>query len=163
MSFDAGPGVRSEADIATLIAFFRARRGAARGFRFRDPFDQVSGVFGSDPTPDDQLIGRGDGALSTFPLVKRYGAGAEAQVRFITRPVAGSIRVALDGIEQEAGWNHVGLGVIAFDAPLEAGVSVTAGFQFDVPVRFAEDRLEIDRETFAAGMVPSVSLVEIRE
>jgi Conserved hypothetical protein 2217 (DUF2460) len=42
LRFDAGPGVRSEADLQTLIAFFRARRGAARGFRFRDPYDYSS-------------------------------------------------------------------------------------------------------------------------
>jgi uncharacterized protein (TIGR02217 family) len=163
MSFDAGPGVRSETDIATLIAFFRARRGAARGFRFRDPFDNVSGAFGTEPSSTDQLLGVGDGARSEFPLVKYYGEDESAQQRFITRPVENTIRVALDGIEQETGWSHVGLGVIAFDTPPEAGVDVTAGFAFDVPVRFAEDRLEIDRETFAAGIVPSVPLMEIRE
>ncbi len=162
LSFDAGPGVRSEADIAALIAFFRARRGAARGFRFRDPFDDVSGDFGSAPVPDDQPLGLGDGSTSAFALIKTYGAGADAQLRFITRPVEDSIRVALDGIEQESGWRHVGLGVIGFDEAPGEGVLVSAGFRFDVPVRFAEDRLEIDRETFAAGLVPSVPLVEIR-
>ncbi len=110
MSFDAGPGVRSETDIGALIAFFRARRGAARGFRFRDPFDNVSGDFGAEPQPDDQALGLGDGARSEFPLVKSYGAGADAQLRFITRPVAGSIRVALDGAEQMSGWSHMGGG-----------------------------------------------------
>ncbi len=163
MSYDAGPGVRSEADIAALIAFFRARRGAARGFRFRDPFDHVSGAFGAPPDAGDQLVGVGDGARTSFALVKRYGVGGEAQARFITRPVAGTIRVALDGVEQASGWSHEEHGAIVFETPPGAGVVVSAGFAFDVPVRFAEDRLEIDRETFAAGVVPSVPLVEIRE
>ncbi|MBO9574506.1 MAG: DUF2460 domain-containing protein [Sphingobium sp.] len=163
MSFDAGPGVRSEADVAALIGFFRARRGAARGFRFRDPFDHVSGEFGAQPAADDQAIGLGDGARTSFRLVKAYGVGGEAQLRFITRPVAGTIRVALDGVAQPDGWSHVGRGEIAFDVAPEVGVLVSAGFVFEVPVRFAEDRLEIDRETFAAGVVPSVPLVEIRE
>jgi len=162
LSFDAGPGVRSEADIAALIAFFRARRGAARGFRFRDPFDDCSADFGNAPGPNDQPLGLGDGSTSAFALMKLYGAGADAQLRFITRPVVASIRVALDGVEQESGWSHAGLGIIAFDVAPEDGVLVSAGFRFDVPVRFAEDRLEIDRETFAAGLVPSVPLVEIR-
>ncbi|MBO9580742.1 MAG: DUF2460 domain-containing protein [Sphingobium sp.] len=163
MSFDAGPGVRSETDIATLIAFFRARRGAARGFRFKDPFDNVSGPFGTEPMPTDQLLAVGDGVRSQFRLVKHYGDDMASQERFITRPVEGTIRVALGGVEQLTGWGYAGGGVIAFgDAPAD-GVSVTAGFAFDVPVRFAEDRLEIDRETFAAGLVPSVPLVEIRE
>ena len=163
MSFDAGPGVRSEADIAALIGFFRARRGAARGFRFRDPFDHSSALLDAAPTPIDQRIGTGDGVTSRFRLAKRYGTGSDAQIRLITRPEAGSIRVAVDGIERSGGWAHLGLGEIGFDEAPGVGASVTAGFRFDVPVRFAEDRLEIDRETFAAGVVPSVPLLEIRE
>ncbi len=163
MRYDAGPGVRSETDVAALIAFFRARRGAARAFRFRDPFDNVSGDFGSAPAADDQALGLGDGARSEYALVKRYGNGVDAQTRRVTRPVEETIRIALDGVVQTSGWSHAGLGVIAFETPPGAGVLVSAGFAFDVPVRFAEDHLEIDRETFAAGAVPSVPLVEIRE
>lgn len=162
MHYDAGPGVRSEADIAALVAFFRARRGAARGFRFRDPFDDGSGAFGTEPTPLDQVIGTGDGARTSFRLQKAYGVGEE-QVRLITRPVEGSIRVAVNGLEVSSGWAHSGRGAIDFDAAPDVDAVITAGFLFDVPVRFAEDRLEIDRETFAAGIVPSVPLVEIRE
>ena len=163
MRFDAGPGIRSEADVAALIGFFRARRGAARGFRFRDPFDNASGDFGIAPAADDQALGLGDGVRTSFALAKRYGADEDAQVRLVTRPAADTIRVALDGVEQLSGWSHAGKGEIAFAIAPGDGVLVSAGFVFDVPVRFAEDRLEIDRETFAAGLVPSVPLVEIRE
>ncbi|WP_300115765.1 DUF2460 domain-containing protein [Sphingobium sp.] len=163
LSYDAGPGVRSEADIRVLIDFFRARRGAARGFRFTDPYDDRSGPAGAAPSPIDQRLGMGDGVRSQFPLMRHYGAGEEAQVRRITRPVAGSIRVAADGVEMIDGWSHEGLGVIAFDEAPAAGVVLTAGYRFDVPVRFAEDRLEISRATFAAGEAVSVPLVEIRE
>jgi uncharacterized protein (TIGR02217 family) len=163
LSFDAGPGVRSEADIATLIAFFRARRGAARGFRFADPYDDRSCGLGETPGPLDQRLGVGDGVKAEFPLQRFYGPGEEAQVRRISRPVAGSIRVAVDGIESTSGWSHAGLGVIAFDEAPAEGAVLTAGYRFDVPVRFAEDRLDINRVTFAAGEAPSVPLVEIRE
>ncbi|ANI78688.1 MULTISPECIES: DUF2460 domain-containing protein [Sphingobium] len=163
LSFDAGPGVRSEADIGALIAFFRARRGAARGFRFTDPYDDRSCGVGAVPGALDQRLGIGDGVRTEFPLQRYYGEGEEAQVRRITRPVAGSIRVAVDGVELTDGWSHAGLGVIAFDAAPEEGAVLTAGFRFDVPVRFAEDRLDINRATFAAGEAPSVPLVEIRE
>ncbi len=163
MRFDAGPGVRSEEDVARLIAFFRARRGAARGFRFTDPYDHGSGAFGAPPAPGDQPIGRGDGNETRFPLVKRYGADEDAQVRRITRPVAGSVRVAIDGVEPATGWALDPAGIISFDEPPPDGAAVTAGFSFDVPVRFDSDVLEIDRETFRAGAVPSVPLVEIRE
>lgn len=163
LRFDAGPGVRSDADMAALIAFFRARRGAARGFRFSDPFDDRSGDFGKAPGPLDQHLGVGDGVTTAFQLCKYYGGGGDAQQRIITRPVAGTIRVAIDGVEQAAGWTHAGKGRIAFADPPAAGAVLTAGFRFDVPVRFAEDALEVSRATFAAGEAPSVPLVEIRE
>jgi uncharacterized protein (TIGR02217 family) len=163
LSFDVGPGVRSEADMAALIGFFRARRGAARGFRLADPFDDRSCALGQAPGPLDQRLGVGDGVRAEFCLQRFYGLGEAAQVRRITRPVPGTVRVAVDGIEQVGGWSHVGLGVIAFDEAPAAGAVLTAGFRFDVPVRFAEDRLEINRATFAAGEAPSVPLVEIRE
>jgi len=153
-SYDVGPGVRSEADIAALLAFFRARMGPARGFRLRDPFDAASG----DGTPFDQLLGIGDGATTRFALVKHYGDS----VRRITRPVMGSVRVAVSGSEttgfilSDGGW-------IEFDEAPGEGAEVRAGFAFDVPVRFAEDRLSVTRSTFLAGAAPSVPLIEIRE
>lgn len=163
MRYDAGPGVRSEEDIGTLLAFFRARRGAARAFRFRDPFDDSSNGMTGTPGAGDQPLGVGDGVATRFQLVKRYGEGEEALERRITRPVAGSVVVARDGVAVAAGWSLDGSGGVVFDAAPEEGVEVTAGFRFDVPVRFAEDRLAINRATFLAGEAASVSLIEVRE
>ncbi|MEO8723146.1 MAG: DUF2460 domain-containing protein [Sphingobium sp.] len=163
LRFDAGPGLRSEADLASLIHFFRERRGSARGFRFADPFDNSSGAQGVDPAPVDQHLGTGDGAQTQFQLAKYYGSGAEPQQRLITRPVAGSIRVAVNGAELMTGWLHLGKGVIAFTTAPVTGALLSAGYRFDVPVRFAEDRIDINRTTFAAGEAPSVPLMEIRE
>lgn len=160
MRFDAGPGVRGEAELGELIAFFRARRGPAVGFRFRDPCDFSSNGMMGTPGADDQALGDGDGAATAFALVKRYGDGEE---RRITRPVAGSVRVAVDGDEVLAGWALDAGGVVRFDVAPAAGASVNAGFLFDVPVRFEDDRLDINRETFLAGEAPSVPLVEVRE
>jgi uncharacterized protein (TIGR02217 family) len=162
MRYDAGPGVRSEADLAALITFFRARRGAAKGFRFTDPLDDRSCGFGDAPSMLDQRLGIGDGVTSQFQLCKYYGSGEEAQQRVITRPVAGSISVAVDGVAA-SGWVHLGKGMIAFDEAPAEGAVLTAGFRFDVPVRFAEDRLEVSRATFAAGEAVSVPLIEVRE
>jgi uncharacterized protein (TIGR02217 family) len=147
--YDVGPGVRSEADVAALLAFFRARMGPARGFRLRDPFD-AEGV--------DEVIGRGDGVTRRFALVKHYG-GAE---RRITRPVAGSVRVTLDGVATQGFALEPG-GTVVLDAAPAVGVVVSASFDFDVPVRFAEDRLSVARATFLAGVAPSVPLVEVLE
>jgi uncharacterized protein (TIGR02217 family) len=162
MRYDAAPGVRSEADLALLIAFFRARRGAAKGFRFTDPFDDRSCDLDRAPIMLDQRLGIGDGVTSQFQLCKYYGEDEEAQQRRITRPVAGSISVAVDGVAA-SGWSHLGKGVIAFDTAPAADAILRAGFRFDVPVRFAQDSLEVSRATFAAGEAPSVPLVEIRE
>jgi uncharacterized protein (TIGR02217 family) len=146
--YDVGPGLRSEADIAALLGFFRARLGPARGFRLRDPFDwQGRG----------EAIGTGDGATRRFALVRRYGAA----VRRITRPVADSVRVAVAG--RGAGFQLADGGWVVLDSTPAAGAAVTASFDFDVPVRFAEDRLSVSRATYLAGVAASVPLVELRE
>jgi uncharacterized protein (TIGR02217 family) len=159
LRFDAGPGLRSEADLAALLGFFRARRGAAIGFRFQDPIDHSSAGMSGVPGPLDQLIGVGDDATSGFRLVKRYGD----QLRFITRPRAGTVRLSVGGVEQAGGWVLGDRGGIELDVPPVAGAEVRAGFLFDVPVRFAEDRLSFSLATFRAGEVPSVPLIELRE
>ncbi|MFT4027597.1 MAG: DUF2460 domain-containing protein [Novosphingobium sp.] len=167
LRFDIGPGIRSEAELGTLIAFFRARRGAARGFRLRDPSDFSSHGMTGTPTAADQLLGTGDGLAGSFPLVKRYGAddlgSAQAQVRRITRPVPGSVVVSVAGVAVPTGWTLAEHGTIRFAAPPPSGAAVRAGFLFDVPVRFAEDRLDVAGAAFAAGEAPSVPVVELRE
>jgi uncharacterized protein (TIGR02217 family) len=162
LSFDVGPGIRSEADLDTLLAFFRARRGAARGFRLRDPSDFSSNAMRGAPTAGDQLLGLGDGTTSAFALVKSYGDGDEPQSRRITRPVAGSLSVCVAGAPA-TGWTLEAGGVIALAAAPAAGAEVRAGFLFDVPVRFAADKLDISGHAFAAGEAPSVPLIEVRE
>ena len=161
MRYDAGPGVRSEADVRRLADFFRARRGAARAFRFRDPFDHSSAADDGPPGATDQWLGIGDAIRRQFALVKRYGSGEDEQVRPIRLPVAESVRVSVDGIETAA-FALTADGEILLDAIPDVGVAVRAGFLFDVPVRFAEDRLEVSRATYLAGDVAGVPLIEVR-
>lgn len=160
LRFDAGPGVRGEAELGELLAFFRARRGSAVAFRFRDPFDHSSNGMTDAPSPADQQLGTGDGLATRFPLVKSYGDGER---RRITRPVAGTVRVSVGGVEEPSGWTLEPPGVVAFDEPPVNSAEVRAGFLFDCPVRFAEDRLDINRASFLAGEAPSVPLIEVRE
>jgi len=162
LRFDAGPGVRSEAEVGELLSFFRARRGAARGFRFEDPLDNSSREMTGTPRAADQALGRGDGVRTRFALVKRYGEGAEAQVRRITRPVTDSVRIAVGGAERASGWLLADEGVIEFDVPPARSAAVTAGFRFHVPVRFESDRLELGAG-LGRGEAASVPLVEVRE
>ena len=153
LHYDAGVGIRSEADLGALIGFFRARRGQAHGFRFSDPLDH-------DAT--DEPIGVGDGARTRFDLAKTYGSGDDAQVRRITRPVAASVIVRVGGAASTA-WTLSALGRIDFTSPPPAGAKLTASFAFDVPVRFAEDRIDVSLAGWRAGEVASVPLVEVRE
>lgn len=158
--YNAGYGVKSRADMQAVLAFFEERRGRLHGFLWRDGLDHSSG--GAVPLPGDQAIGVGDGARTRFQLTKRYGANFDPYLRVIARPVAGSVRVAVAGVELTAGWAvDAATGVVEFATPPAAGAAVTAGFLFDVPVRFDTDRLDVELTSFDAAEAPSIPLVEI--
>ena len=160
--FDVGPGIRSETELGELLSFFRARRGAARGFRISDPYDHSSNAMTGSPTQLDQLLGVGDGTLAEFQLTKTYGTGAEPQVRPITRPRAETLLVSVGGIPS-TDWVLASKGKLIFNSAPTQGAEVRAGFLFDVPVRFAEDRIDISSVNFEAGEAPSIPLIELRE
>jgi uncharacterized protein (TIGR02217 family) len=162
LSYDAGLGVRSEADLVALLGFFRARRGRGFGFRLRDPLDYSSSPDGDLPLPTDQLIGVGDGRTLQFQLVKRYGVDGAEEVRRITRPEPDSVTISIDG-EIVSAWSLGASGVVAFGAAPAIGTEVRAGYLFDVPVRFAVDRLDVSLSGVRSGEAPSVPLVEVRE
>jgi uncharacterized protein (TIGR02217 family) len=161
MEYDAGPGIRSEDELQSLIRFFRARRGAAKAFRFRDPFDHSSNGMIDPPTSLDQQIGIGNNQSVQFQLTKKYGDD-DFQERPITQPVVSSLTVAVDG-QVATNWSLEPLGQILFDEPPASEAIITAGFLFDVPVRFSSDQLEVSRATFQAGDIPEVRLLEVRE
>lgn len=160
--YDAGLGIRSVDALHAVLVFFEERRGRLVGFRFRDRVDDRSCAPSAEPAPADQPIGTGDGIRTAFPLAKRYGTGPAAWRRPIAKPVAGSVRVAVGGVERTSGFGcDAATGLVTFAAPPAAGAAVTAGFRFDVPVRFDTDSLDIDLAAFEAGHIPSVPLIEI--
>jgi len=165
--YDAGYGVKSLDALSAVIAFFEERRGRLYGFRWRDRLDQSSGAPGAAVTPLDQTLGAGDGAQAAFQLVKRYGGPHAPYERAIDKPVEGSVRVAVDGVEMRAAEHFTcdaTSGRVTFlsgHVPAEGAV-LTAGFLFDVPVRFDTDYLEVDLSGFAAGAIPRIPLIEIR-
>ena len=161
--YDAGLGVRTLDALHAVISFFEERRGRLHGFRFRDRVDHRSGPPSRAVGPFDQRIGTGDGSTRSFPLLKLYGTGASAYARPIAKPVAGSVRVAVAGVELAAGAFGCDetSGRVILTAPPPAGAAITAGFAFDVPVRFDTDELEIDLSAFEAGEIPKIPLVEI--
>ena len=165
--YNAGYGVRSIDDLHAVVAFFEERRGRLFGFRWRDRVDWKSCPPSGSVTAFDQTLGAGDGTTAAFQLAKRYGALHAPYGRTIHKPVAGSVRVAVDGVERADGadWAcDIASGLVTFTpgAVPGDGATVTAGFEFDVPVRFDVDRLEINLTGFAAGDIPTIPLIEIR-
>ena len=162
--YNAGYGVKSRADMAAVLAFFEERRGRFHSFLWRDGLDHSSNGGSGAPTALDQRIGTGDGSNRTFQLTKTYGASFDPYIRPISKPVAGSVRVAVGGSEVTAGWSVDPLtGIVSFAVAPAAGAEIGAGFLFDVPVRFEQDRLDVTGAAFAAGEAPSVPLIEVRE
>lgn len=164
--YDAGSGLRTAADLAAVVAFFEACRGRLLGFRYRDPLDDRSCAFGMTPGPNDQLIGTGNSTTATFQLTKTYGDSG-GWIRTISKPVAGSIRVAVNGTEKTLNTQFsvdATTGLVTFLAGSipPAGATITAGYLFHVPVRFDTDDLQVDLTQFAAGHIPSIPLLEIR-
>lgn len=160
-TYDAGGGVRSQGDLYAVQSFFEARFGQLYSFRFRDPLDHASGAPGDSPSATDQGIGTGDGSTHTFQLIKTYSAHQPAPVRPIKLPVAGSVQVAVDGVSDPAATCDPQTGLVSFPLAPAEGVSITAGFLFDVPVRFDSDRIDIDMTAFKAGALPSIPLIEV--
>ena len=159
-----GANLRSLDDMAALTAFFEARRGKLYGFRFRDFADFKSCAPGAEISPFDQDLGMGDGERVSFVLRKLYGDGEHAADRRIAKPVEGTVRISVGSGEllEDAFEVDPTTGVVTLQSPPSAGVAVTAGFEFDVPVRFDADRVEVTLESFAAGRMAAVPLIEVR-
>jgi uncharacterized protein (TIGR02217 family) len=161
--YDVSYGIRRADDLAAVVAFFEARGARLHGFRFKDWSDYRSGPPSQTPSPFDQPVGVGDGTTTAFQLIKRYASGAQAWERTITKPVAGSVRIALAGVEQGSGWSvDTTTGIVSFGVGPGAGVAITAGFEFDVPVRFDSDALDVTLDLERTGSITSIPLVEIR-
>ncbi len=163
--YDAGLGMRSLDDIETMISFFEARQGQMYGFRWKDWSDYKSGSATADVDHGDQVIARGDGERTEFQLVKTYSSGGISYVRPITKPVLGTVRLGLDQDAMREGVDYevdLARGVVTFVAPPPEQVEITAGFEFDVPVRFDTDKIQTSVASFQAGDVPYVPVVEVR-
>ncbi len=163
--YDAGLGMRSIDDLQLLIAFFEARLGQMYGFRWKDWADYKTGKTALSVAFDDQSIGYGDGVRAAFQLTKTYRSGAHSYRRPITKPVAGTVRVGVEQDELREGVEYevdASTGILTFAHPPDPEMEIFAGFEFDVPVRFDTDRILISVESFQAGQVPDVPVIEVR-
>lgn len=163
--YDAGYGIKTLSKLSEVVAFFEERRGMLYGFRWHDRSDFSSSLPGTPVSALDQTIGIGDGANTEFQLQKTYGAVHAPYQRDIKKPVDGSVLVAIDGNELSASDFSVdtATGLVSVNTAYvpSSGAGVTAGFRFDVPVRFDTDYLDIDIAAFEAGQIPELPVTEI--
>lgn len=152
--YNVAHGVKSEAQLEALIAFFRARKGRAKAFRFKDWTDYKATA---------QAIATGNGSATQFQLIKTYTSGAVTATRTITKPVSGTVKLYLAGVEQLSGVSTDPLtGIVTFSAAPGNGVAITADFEFDVPVRFETDRLSASLDEYGVSSWRDIPLVEVR-
>lgn len=170
--YDVAYSVKSLTDLSEIRQFFIHRQGHLNGFRFKDHMDCTSSPTGLDPalggaavTATDQSIGTGTGALTTFQLQKTYSDGLVSRTRTVLKPVAGTVVVAVNGTPQASGWSvNTTTGIVTFTSAPANGAAITAGFQFDVPVRFdvgAEEALITSIDQWDDGTARSILLVEL--
>ena len=163
--YDAGAGLRSLDDVETLTAFFEARRGELFAFRWKDWSDYKTCRPSQGVSALDVEIGRGDGVTTVFQLQKIYRSGEQTYTRPLRKPVLGTVKVAISGdpkVETVEYQVDVTTGQITFAFPPDIDVQITAGCEFDVPVRFDTDRIATSVSSFQAGEIPSVPVVEVR-
>jgi uncharacterized protein (TIGR02217 family) len=153
-----GYGVRTMEQLSEIKKFWNARKGSAWAFRYKDWLDYTSTSIGNDVsniTDEDQVLGTGDGINTQFQLVKRYTSGSSTQARPITKPVTGTVVIALDQVSQVSGWSIDTLtGIVTFSIPPAEGIEITSGFQFDVPTRFSntdDEQLNISIKELGFG------------
>jgi uncharacterized protein (TIGR02217 family) len=152
--YNVASGIKTESQWAALIAFFRARRGKAVGFRFKD---------WSDYKAENVQIGVGDDSTTEFQLVKLYSSGSVAVSRDITKPVAGTVDIYVDAVLQSSGVSvDTTTGIVTFDTAPADGDIISADFEFDVPVRFDTDEMSISMDSFDVGNWSSIPLIEVR-
>lgn len=164
--YDAGYGVKTLSALQAIITFFEERRGRLYGFRWHDRVDFQSCALNQAPSATDQVIGTGNGIAAIFQLIKTYGSAHAPYSRTITKPVVGSVKIAVNGVEKTIGTqfsvDHL-TGAITFlsgHIP-SANAVITAGFRFHVPVRFDTDMLDVDLSAFDAGSIPKIPLIEL--
>lgn len=163
--YNAGYGTRSLDDIHAVLEFFEQRSGKLYGFRWKDHADYKSCLPSKTPDSQDQKIGQGDGTEITFQLAKTYGSGTTSYQRTISLPVDETLAIAIDNVEQAETTDYsidYATGIVTFVSAPATGAAITAGFEFDVPVRFDTDSIEINLAAFDAGQIPDIAIVEIK-
>ena len=118
---------------------------------------------GPTTRPPASCSATGDDALTQYQLVKRYRSGSVIEIRTITKPVAGTVKVYVDDVEQLSGWSvDTTTGLVTFSMPPALGVAVAADFEFDVPVRFDTDHMAVTIESYRLHAWQQIPIIELR-
>lgn len=160
-SYDIGYGMHSDDDLHTVIEFFEARNAKLIGFRFKDWSDYKSCAPQQTVSALDQPLGTGSITPMSYQLKKNYTSGARTWTRTILKPVSGTVKCAINGVTTGAFTVDTTTGIVTFTAPPAAGAVLTAGFEFDTPVRFDTDKLVINMKDYRAGQIQSILIMEL--
>lgn len=161
--WDISFGLDKKSNLEAVLAFFYARQGRAHSFRFKDWTDFEIGLTAPDTV---QAIGIGDGAEDRFQVVRRYVSGPTTFDRAVTRLVVSdpAPRVFLDAAEQFAGFTlDNGTGVLDFVVAPNVDVVVGIIAEFDLPVRFQADKLDLRAVRDDTFSMPAIVIRELRE
>jgi len=160
-SYDVSLGLRDLDDVYAVQEFWEGRRGGLRGFRFKDWSDFKSVSPNVSVSDLDQAMATI--TSTTFQLQKVYSAASNPWTRTITKPVSGTLVVRdgtgslTEGVDYTVDYST---GIVTFGSAPSG--TPTAGFEFDVPVRFQDEDLEINVALFDVGSVPAINLLEVR-
>lgn len=151
---------RRAKELEDLVSFFEVHKGKLIGFQYKDWTDYKSCSVRDGVLPTDQVIGTGNGTQRIFQLTKTYKAGSLSYTRDIVLPIKGTVFLAVNGVQVGGALLPNGL-VLLKDIPANNAV-ITAGYHFDVPVRFDNDELDIMSENPSIGSAQRISIVELK-
>ncbi len=164
--WDVATGIKETIDLEQLISFAEVARGRANPFRFKNWLEYKSTDLASEVTAFDQTIGFGDGVTLIYQLTKTYTFGSLSKAKDIKKPVAGTVKIAVDGVEISEGsqWTvDTTTGLVSLvSAAGGSGAPITAGFEFDYPARFKSDIFSLVGITSDLSQMPQVLVKEIR-
>jgi hypothetical protein len=151
-------GIRRADDLAAVVAFFEARNGRLHGFPLQGLGRLQILPAVADDHPTDQSIGTGNGSDQTFQLVKRYTSGAQSgRGPSPSRSREPSASRWAWSSRCRAGRGHHHRRRHLHHRPGRRRHH-PAGFEFDVPVRFDTDMLDVTLDFERLGSITSIPL-----
>ena len=173
--YNIGTGVRTEENLYELIQFFHIVRGRGYYFRYKDWMDYKSCAINETIAIDDQEFGLNqttgaslvDGLETSFQLLKKYTLAGTTIVNYyaIRKPVISTLLIEVDGVPKTIGIDFTitdaDNGIVTFGSAPGAGLELKWGGDFDIPVRFDTDELNITME-FYEHLSSSVPLIEVK-